>query len=202
MDAPVRKGLGDYIRQVGAYGIILTVFSLGVGLCSVFWSSTVSSLNQQITQSRNELNKATSELEKVKADYFAYRTLHGIIPPSDNESIVSKAKPSLDSIHGKIGSVPEVNVVPAPPAIDTKRIDAGKSAQFFNDLTISLVSTNYSGESSYLVTANVSSENGNVEKMNGREVGGILDYAGKEKYRIIILEASTFSAVFKVTIQK
>lgn len=200
MDAPARKTIGDHIRQVAAYSILLTVFSLGVGLCSVFWSSTVSSLNQQITQSRNDLSRATGELEKVKADYFAYRTLHVNSGPNDND--LSKPKNSLRGIQGEIGSVSEKNAASTSPTAITKRIDEGKSAEFFDDLTISLVSTDYSNGLTYLVTANVSSNNTDVVKMNGREVGGILNYTGKEKYRVTILEAGTFSAVFKVAIQK
>jgi len=198
MEAPARKNVGDHIRQVGAYSILLTFFSLGVGLCSVFWSSTVSSLNQQITQSRNEFSRTTSELEKVKSEYFAYKTLHEnkSLNSSDlNSSDVKASTIAKDSAHSN-------REVATPYNVETKRVDEGKSIQFFNnDLTISVVSLVYTA-SGYRVLANISSNNGKVKKMTDAEVGSVLEYESDKKYRITLLEAGAFGASFKVAIQK
>jgi hypothetical protein len=182
MDSSNEKTVGYYIKQVAAYGILITFFSIGLGLGSAFWSSTVSSLNQQIGQARIELTRTQDELAQVKANYFAYRTLHERATPA--------SAPATDSTRVKQSS---------SPTTETKRIDAGKSAQFLGDLLISVVGVDYTGTPlRYQVTANVSAARGKVEHIANKDIGSVLTYVGGQTYQITLLEAGTFSAVFKV----
>jgi hypothetical protein len=132
MEEPRKKTIGDHIKQIAAYSILITFLSLGLGIGATYWSSTVASLNFQLGQSRTELNKVTDELSQVKSEYLTYKISH------EDKSRNTNAKSSIAD------TANQVNVGSAASVVESKKIDTGKSAQFFdNDLTVSLISSSY-----------------------------------------------------------
>lgn len=179
---PTKKTIGDYIKQIGAYGILITFFAIGFAIAGAFWSSTVSELNYQIGQTRIELNNRTDELNQVKTDYLSYKTINESMKQSSNNPILQDT------------------LIKNTTAIEVKRINTEKSYSFFSgELTISLIATPFEGNPlRHKVLANINSPNGVTRKVENEDIGMVIDYKGERTYQITILEAETFSATFQV----
>jgi hypothetical protein len=182
------KGIGEHIKQVGAYGIIITAFGIGLAIASAYWSSSVSVLNSQLTITREEANRATQELMQVKTEYLSYRTL-----TQPSSKFVS------DSIKLPPTSSPSVTEK-STNNVEEKYISAENSYSFFGgDVIISLIALAFEGDPlRHRVLANVSSPNGQVVKIDRQDIGTTLTYKAKSTYKITILYAGTFSASFRV----
>jgi hypothetical protein len=174
------KKLGDYIKQIGAYGILLTFFAIGLAIAGAFWSSTVSDLNSQIGRVRVELEKTTDELSQVKSDYLTYKTL-----TEAGENNLNPVKIPIDSSS-------------KDQKVEIKTINTEKSEKFFGgNIIISLIATPFGGDPlRHKVLANISSPNGKVIKIESLDIGNVINYSGNE---ITILSAETFSASFQVS---
>ena len=188
-DLKTNRNVGDYIKQIGAYGILLTVFAIGVAVAGAIWSSTIADLNNQLGYSRIELKNSTEELDQVKSDYLTYKTLH-----EDN---------SVGSPISQPGNLPTrpLDTLSKPGKTEIQTIDTEKSYTFFGgDLTISLIAVPFGGNPlRYTVVANISSPTGKVTKIDNQDIGSVFNYSGKKNYKITILEVETFSATFKVS---
>lgn len=182
------KSFGEYIKQIGAFAILITSFALGLTIAGAFWSSAVSVLNSQLNIAREETNRATQELMQVKADYLTYR--NNIKP--DNRTIldtIQLTKTNQDDKTLKLVS-----------SVEEKSILVETSDSFFNgDVTISLIAIAFEGDPlRHKVLANISSTNGQVIKVDKQDIGSVVIYKTKNLYKITILSAETFSASFQV----
>ena len=188
-DLKTNKNVGDYIKQVGAYGILLTVFAMGIALAGAIWSSTIANLNNQLGNSRIELKNSTEELDQVKSDYLTYKIMH-----EENSVGSSISQPS------NLPTRP-LDTLSKPSKTEIKTIDTEKSYPFFGgDLTISLIAVPFGGNPlRYTVVANISSSTGNVTKIDNQDIGTVFNHSGKKNYTITILEVETFSATFQVS---
>jgi len=184
----LKKTMGDYIKQIGAYGILITFFAIGLAIAGAFWSSTVADLNNQLNQNRTELKNKTDELNQTKNDYLTYKVLN-----EDNKTIKTNNPTSS----------PIETIKKNGEKIETVTINTEKSHSFFGgELTISLVATPFEGSPlRHKVIANISSPSGSVVKISNKDIGTVISYNGKTKFKITILEAETFSATFQVTFQ-
>lgn len=179
------KTIGDYIKQIAAYTFLISCFAIGIAVAGAFWSSTVSQLNNQLAESRAELNRSTEELTQLKSDYLSYKVNHVNSKETVKESIpIQNDTINKSVVKNEIASV-----------------DAGKSRTFFNgDLTISLVASNFGGDPlRYRVLANISSPSGKVVKIVNEDPGFMISYNNGIKFNITILEVEGYSAKFQVS---
>ena len=180
-----KKNVGEYIKQLGAYGIIITSFALGFAIAATFWSSSVSTLNSQLNITMEEKNKITQELMQVKSDYFIYRT---------------STQTKIDVLH-ETTTIPQTNEISnSNNQVEKGSIGRESSYSFFNgDVIISLIAIAFEGDPlRHKVLASVSSPNGQVVKIDKQDIGTVITYKTKNTYSITILSAETFSATFQV----
>ena len=182
------KSIGEHIKRVGAYGILVTVFGIGLALATVYWSSSVSVLNSQLSITREEANKATQELMQVKTEYLSYRNSTQTIDKLLSDTV---KLPSASST---------IEVEKPTSKVEERSISAENSYSFFGgDVTISLVAIAFEGDPlRHRVLANISSPNGQAAKFDRQDIGTVLTYKTKCTYKITILDAGTFSANFQV----
>lgn len=182
------KSIGDHIKQISAYGILISSFAIGISIAGIFWSSTVTNLNSELSKERVELKNVTEELAQIKEDYLIYKTTK---ENGRNElTKYSSLPPLTDTIQrGQTRS-----------AIETKTINTEKSYSFFSgELTISLIATPFEGDPlRHKVLANIASPKGKVILIDKEDIGTVINYTGKNNFEITILEVETFSATFQV----
>ncbi len=188
----MKKSVGDYIKQVGAFGILIAVFAIGFSIATTFWSSSVSTLNGQLAIERNEKDKINQELSQVKSDYFEYRTL------SNNKDTGNNKVSQIDKIE-KTGQMP----FSTGATNETKEIEVGKSYGFLGgELIISLIATPFEDNPlRHKVIANISSPKGRVLSIDRKDIGSVFLYKNIKEFEIHILESGTFSATFQVYIK-
>lgn len=181
------RSIPEYIKQIGAFGILLTSFTVGFAIATTFWSSSLSVLNSQLSVTRESYNKVNEELMQVKSDYLTYRSTTNKV-----DSTVSKIDSKSKATHKD-----SLNVT---NQIEVFSINTEFSKSFFNgDLIISLIATPFEGDPlRHKVLANISSPSGKVVKIEKEDIGNVITYTGKNTYKITILEAETFSAKFQV----
>jgi hypothetical protein len=182
-EKPNSRSIWDYIKAIGAFGILLSVFSFGFSLAGAWWSSTISNLNMELTNTRTLLNKTQEELSAVKQDYMEFIS-ESDVPGFEMRDSISKA----DTTDGNI----------------SRTIDLQKTESFFNDdLTISLVAIPFEGDPQrHMVVANITSEDGSVLELKNKDVGTSFEFGKKTKYQITITEIETFSATFAIRRQE
>lgn len=173
------RSVWDYIKAIGAFGILLSVFSFGFSLAGAWWSSTISNLNMELTNTRTLLIKTQEELSAVKQDYMEFIT-ESSEPGFENRDSVALA----DTSDGNLSIT----------------IDVQTSESFFNnDLTISLVAIPFEGDPErHMVVANVTGNDGSVLELKNKDVGTTFEFGKNTKYQITITEIATFSATFSI----
>lgn len=172
------RSVWDYIKAIGAFGILLSVFSFGFSLAGAWWASTISTLNHELSATRTELNSVQQELDAVKQDYQEYINDNDVIDVGDTLH-------SKDSVVGTI----------------TQKIEVQGTESFFNnEVSISLVAIPFQGDPErHMVVANVISSDGSALEIKDKDVGASVEFGKTKKYRITITEIETFSATFMVT---
>jgi|GEM_PF-1723257 len=180
-DKQSSRTVWDYIKAIGAFGILLSVFSFGFSLAGSWWASTISNLNHELSGTRIELNSVQKELDAVKQDYQEY------VNDEDNaETPVSEDSLDVsDSISG----------------FATRKIEVQNTEDFFDDeVSISLVAIPFEGDPErHMVVANVIGSDGSTLELKNKDVGSTVEFGKTNKYRISITEIETFSATFVVT---
>lgn len=173
------RSVWDYIKAIGAFGILLSVFSFGFSLAGAWWSSTISNLNQEIATARAQLNTTESELAAVKRDYLNYI--------SESAPIVEARRDSISNADTTDGLV-------------TQTVDLQSTENFFDgELSISLVAIPFQGDPErYMVSANITGSDGSVLELKDEDVGTSVEFGKKERYLITITEIETFSATFTI----
>lgn len=184
-----KKSVSDYINQFGAYGVIITAFSLGFALSGTYWNSAITVLNSDLYTAREETNRVRQELLQVKSDYLTYR---GATPNELSEINIDTPMSSTTSVDTKPTSFTDLT--------EERSISTETSYSFFNgDLTISLVGLAFEGDPlRHRIVANISSPHGEVVKIDRKDIGNVITYKAKSIYKITILGAETFSAKFRV----
>lgn len=173
------RSVWDYIKAIGAFGILLSVFSFGFSLAGAWWSSTISNLNQEIATTRAQLNKTESELAAVKRDYLNYI--------SESASLVEARRDSISTVDTADGLV-------------TQTIELQTTEKFFDgELSISLVAIPFQGEPErHMVSANITGADGSALELKDEDVGTSVEFGKNAHYLITITEIETFSATFTV----
>jgi hypothetical protein len=173
------RSIWDYIKAIGAFGILLSVFSFGFSLAGAWWSSTISNLNQEIAVTRLQLSKSESELAAVKRDYMEFM--------SENKDAVDEYRDSLADQD-------------TASAILTRTIELQSTETFFDgDVSISLVAIPFEGDPErHMVLANVTGADGSSAEIKDQDAGYSFDFGKQTKYLITITEVETFSATFTI----
>lgn len=177
------RTIWDYIKAIGAFGILLSVFSFGFSLAGAWWSSTISNLNMELTNTRTQLNKTQEELAAVKQDYMEFIT-ESDEPGFEMRDSIAQA----DTVDGNI----------------SRTIDLQRTESFFNgDLSISLVAIPFEGDPErHMVVANITGSDGSVLELKNKDVGTSFEFGKNTKYQITITEIETFSATFAIRKQQ
>lgn len=185
---PPKKRVGDYIRAVGAYSILLAFLAIGVTLASIFWSSANANLQIDLRRTQEKLTQAEAELAAVKTEYAEYRTQSDAGAQGISEGTASGV---LDVEGGE----------PQEASVEVTVATEKTEAAFGGDLLISLVQTAFEGDPlRHKVIATVGSPGHPSAKIEREDVGYELMYDGKGgRYSVRVTTATTFSATFLVT---
>jgi ribosomal protein L29 len=188
------RGIGDHIKAVGAYSILLGFLAIGATIATIFWSSSNANLQTDLRRAQEALTEARSELSQIKSEYAQYRGQTKTKQANNQDSsIPPTTKPSPT-----IQSPSSITVEETQQEIT---VEEGKTVSLFSgDILISLVQTSFEGSPlSQKVFATVGSPNYPNLKIERQDVGYSVTYKGKAKYEIRIIAADTFSAKFLVT---
>jgi|GEM_PF-6676936 len=188
---PPRKGVGDHIRAVGAYSILLGFLALGVTIATIFWSSSNANLQTDLRRSNENFARATAELSEVKSEYAQYRAQHSKLPEQTAAAPVDKSAPIAED-HGQGESQQQITLI--VPTENTR-------SAFDGDLVISVPDTPFVGDPPrHKVIATIGSPGEQSVKIEREDVGYDLMYMSKGiRYSVRIAAAGTFSATFLVT---
>lgn len=188
---PPRKGVGDHIRAVGAYSILLGFLALGVTVATIFWSSSNTNLQTDLRHSNEDLARARAELSEVKSEYARYRAQHSKPIEQSAAVPIDKETPVIES-RGQGESPQQITLT--VPTEDTKGV-------FDGDLVISVPGTPFEDSPPrHKVIATIGSPGSQSVKVEREDVGYELMYSTRgSRYSVRIAAASTFSATFLVT---
>jgi hypothetical protein len=187
------KGVGDYIRAVGAYSILLGFLGLGATIASLIWSSAYAKLQVDLRHAQDEVVQANAELSAVKSEYAQYQAQ----AESSPQAAGPEANVDSPEVTGSEGTGSPMDKGAMEVTVSTE----GTKALFGGDLLISLVQTSFEGDPlRHKAIATVGSPGYPSAKIDRGDVGYELVYDGKGgKYAVRLASASTFSATFLVT---
>lgn len=185
------RSIGDHIKAVGAYSILLGFLAIGATIATIFWSSSNANLQTDLRRAQEALTEARSELSQIKSEYAQYR---GQTKQADNQDRVTPPETKASPIAKSPSSI---TVEESQQQIT---VEEGKTASLFGgDILISLVQTSFEGTPlSQKVFATIGSPNYSNLKIERQDVGYSVIYKGRAKYEIRITGADTFSAKFLV----
>jgi hypothetical protein len=188
----VLKKAGEHIGIVAAYGILLTCMGLGATFATIYWSSSYTSLQNDMHHAQDGLRKSQEELEKVRAELQTLKI----------ESAKNLGQASSGNSNKPSPIRPTIVSTPTPSSSSSEvRLEAGQTATIFgDDLRISLIGVQFENNPPrYTVMASVSSPG--VAKMDIKDatIGFTASYPDKGGFDIEILKTDTFSATFRVS---
>jgi hypothetical protein len=193
-EASLGKSTGDYIRQAGAYSILLAFLAIGATIASINWTSAYAKLQVDLRRAQEEIVQARAELSAVRSEYAQYQ--------AQSQSVfqtvpIASGGTGLPEASGAEGvESPEVKGTNEVTVYNEKT-----ESLFGNDLLISMVQTSFEGSPlRHKAIAIVGSPGYPGAKIDREDVGYELVYDGKKgKYAVRVTSMSTFSATFLVT---
>jgi spore germination protein YaaH len=187
------RNIGHYIKGVGAYSILLGFLGIGVTISSLIWSSSNTTLQNDLRHAQEELSQSKAELSQIKTEYAQYRAQ--FLTSTITAKSETQSKVELPSSNISLN-------IPMPKSQDQVEVsvNTGKSVSFFGgDLVISLIQNSFEGDPlRHKIIATIGSPGFQNIKINRQDIGYMTTYNGKGNYEIRIMEADTFSAKFMI----
>lgn len=173
----------DYIKIIGAFGILIVVYQVGFNHAATYYSSSISALQIEKNNVQEKLDQKIAELGQVKSDFASFRLQN----------------PSREGSTQEVQKSPQTNTS-TEKQVQEVSIGRGTTASLFGgSLIISLITTSFEGSPlRYKVLATIGSPGYPNKQINLEDVGYITTYQGKDKFDIRITASDTFSANFFV----
>ncbi len=187
-----RTNFGSYLRGIGAFAFLVTIFMAGFGISSANWSSSNATLQNDLRHTQEDLSKARQELSDVKSEYAVFR---------------EKNASAASTLVAKDSSTEKSSVVKAPgdftsvQTAETVTVGTEKTGYAFdNTISISLAATPFEGDPlRHKVIATIGSSGLPSLTIDRKDVGYTTTYKAKDSYEILVTAADTFSAQFRVS---
>jgi hypothetical protein len=183
---PESAGLGHFIRQAGAYSILLTCLALGVTVSAIVFSASNTRMQTELRRAQDDLEKARQENETLKID------------------LARRGTPSLGVDQGGSSTqrIPDVSLPKTTNELHEIEavIETGRTVSLFgNSLRFTLLGTQFqSNPSRYVVTVSAVSPGQAVMTAQQVEVGSIIRYPATKGFDIQVLSGDALSARFLI----
>lgn len=166
----------DWLIFVKPWAILISIIAIVLSVASAYWTSTVSSLNSQLSQQRDENSKLSQEIALLMSESQQKLKPNNFEPINPVTTDVDSAKAGIIKTKIELGN-----------------LNQGESKIFFDgDVIISIVAIDFKVDPvRYTVDLKIGSYGKQTSSYSNKDTGFTIDFSGQRKYQIRILSISS-----------